>query len=438
MTLVACVPARREIVQPEVAQPGSGTTVRNMPGSTRKICQLISEVDHGSARPLPVANHTEQRAHLLGTDLGVSFAGPGPGEIHFLFGDTVPETQSRHAIADDAVAVARADADPDRCLDLTFYADAQHEYTPIRLNGFQLGIFDVPTSAFVVNGVTFGTFATNAGGSPLRPTRSVLGIAEQFPRKLTFDYVADLPPSKLMNVATVLVDDSWRPSAQPTRVLFFGTGLYRSARNVWLAAFPLGTLRTGAHVWFAGRSGGERVPGTEAGWAPGGDATWASAEQQARPLFDHDGADCMGELSVTWNRYLQKWLMLYNCSQPRGIVFRVAPQPWGPWSEPRVLFDPRADHGYCVFMHDEHPERDCPQGSPNPRDDLVSRDHGSNQYGGEYGPYVIDAFTRGSVKAHQTTIYFTMSTWNPYAVVLMKSTLAERSVPYSRALVFNH
>jgi hypothetical protein len=128
----------------------------------------------------------------------------------------------------------------------------------------------------------------------------------------------------------------------------------------------------------------------------------------------------MGELSVTWNPYLRKWLILYGCDSPRGINFRVADRPWGPWSAPTLVFDPRSptDGGYCLFIHDAVP---CPAGSPNPKDDL--REGGSGVFGGEYAPYLIDALTRGDVNARTTTIYFTMSTWNPYQVVLMRSTL---------------
>jgi hypothetical protein len=91
-----------------------------------------------------------------------------------------------------------------------------------------------------------------------------------------------------------------------------------------------------------------------------------------------------------------------------------------------VLFDPRADDGYCVFIHDARPGKHCPPESPNPRDALISRDRGgADAYGGEYGPYVIDAFTRGEA-GRQSTIYFTLSTWNPYQVVLMKASLTRR------------
>jgi hypothetical protein len=56
--------------------PHEMSDVRNVAGSTQKICQLIREVDNGHGTPLPVSNHTEERAHLSGTDLGVSFPGP--------------------------------------------------------------------------------------------------------------------------------------------------------------------------------------------------------------------------------------------------------------------------------------------------------------------------------------------------------------------------
>jgi hypothetical protein len=404
-----------------ISYPRSVSGVHSIAGSTRKICQLTGEVDNGFVKPVPVLSHTERRAHLSGTDLGVSFSEPTSGVIHFLFGDTMPLAHNVHTDSDDAVAVTRADVDPERCLDLVFYTDHRGEYEPVELAGFDLGSFDVPTSAFVLDGATFGTFATNAMGTPRRPTRSVLAVAEHFPQQLTFAYIADLPPSKMTNVSTVLVDDNWHPSSHPTKALFFGTGLYRSARNVFLAAFPLAEIRAGAHVWYAGR-----------GQASG--EKWSPAEEDAHPIFDRDGSPCMGELSVTWNRYIDRWLMLYNCDRPRGVLFRVAPEPWGPWSEPAVLFDPRADHGYCVFIHDEDPEKHCARGSPNPSDDLISRDHGSRSYGGEYGSYVIDGLTRGDVTHRTTIVYFTLSTWNPYQVVLMKSTLT-RSVSQREILL---
>jgi len=110
------------------------------------------------------------------------------------------------------------------------------------------------------------------------------------------------------------------------------------------------------------------------------------------------------------------WLLLYNAASPRGIVARVASSPWGPWSDPVLIFDPRADKlGYGNFMHD-----------PGGNDHLS--DCGRDQdVGGEYGPYLIDRYTQ---KEHlllggppQVYVYFVLSTWNPYNTMLMTATI---------------
>ena len=131
---------------------------------------------------------------------------------------------------------------------------------------------------------------------------------------------------------------------------------------------------------------------------------WSENERDAVALFAHPQ---IGELSVTWNAPLGVWLLLYNAGTPRGINARVAQHPWGPWSDSVVVFDPGwAGTGYGEFMH----VRDAPDGLSDPgRED---------EWGGEYGPYVIDRYTR-ALPGSQAAVYFTMSTWNPYNVMEM-------------------
>ena len=43
------------------------------------------------------------------------------------------------------------------------------------------------------------------------------------------------------------------------------------------------------------------------------------------------------------------------------------------------------------------------------------------QYGGEYAPYLVERFLR--YRDNTLTIYYLMSTWNPYVVVLMRTDL---------------
>jgi hypothetical protein len=118
-------------------------------------------------------------------------------------------------------------------------------------------------------------------------------------------------------------------------------------------------------------------------------------------------------MSATYNRFIRRWIMLYNCDiEPKGINVRVADQPWGPWSDPQILFDPQEDGGYCVFIHRSWNAENC---------DTLVREGFENDNGGAYGPYQFEDLAIGDDS--QTTIYFTMSTWRPYTVVLMKATL---------------
>jgi len=62
---------------------------------------------------------------------------------------------------------------------------------------------------------------------------------------------------------------------------------------------------------------------------------WSSKVKDATPLFDDVG----GDLSVSWNRHLDRWLAVHARAHPsREVVARAARRPEGPWSAPTVLF----------------------------------------------------------------------------------------------------
>src|SRR5262249_36236901 len=132
-------------------------------------------------------------------------------------------------------------------------------------------------------------------------------------------------------------------------------------------------------------------------------------ETDGLPIFYHNTAPDIGELSVHFNSFLNKWILLFNSGTPRGINFRVADRPWGPWSPSSVLFNPDDDRGYGYFMHSLR---------VTPDDGLSDPDR-IGWWGGEYGPYVIPSYLTGD--STSTTLYYAMSINNPYQVVLMKS-----------------
>jgi hypothetical protein len=110
------------------------------------------------------------------------------------------------------------------------------------------------------------------------------------------------------------------------------------------------------------------------------------------------------------------WLMTYDSRQPRGVIFRHAPTPWGPWSAQQIILAPQRDR-VRDFIH-----------QANSKDGLAGPVIGAGRadpeavQGGFYAPYVIERFTR--LAGDRLSIYFVLSTWNPYVVVLMRSSFS--------------
>jgi hypothetical protein len=60
---------------------------------------------------------------------------------------------------------------------------------------------------------------------------------------------------------------------------------------------------------------------------------WVADEADAIDLFEAP----VGELSVRWNSYYQRWLMMYLIDNEGLVVLRSAPEVVGPWDEPRIV-----------------------------------------------------------------------------------------------------
>ena len=103
--------------------------------------------------------------------------------------------------------------------------------------------------------------------------------------------------------------------------------------------------------------------------ADGATAKWSDRMADAVTVLD----GTIGELSVMWSTYLERWVMTY--SDAGTAYIREGVTPWGPWGDPIELI-PAADYPalYSPYM--------------NPR-------------------YVSD---------DGRTIYFTLSVWGPYNV----------------------
>ena len=365
------------------------------PGSVRKVCQLTGEWDR--QRAAPAHNRTESRFGLTGTDLGASFE--HGGRLWFLFGDTWPGAEGGDSVA------WTTDRTPEPGITLHFAASgsrfASPRVTMSEGRPVSTRFFEVPLDGFSADGNMYVFRSTEHYREAGREVmgRSILARAvngDPTDLRHLYDFSVVRHGGKFVNVSCVVVDEGLPglPFRGPA-LLAWGSGRYRCS-DAYLACVPLGSVEDRDRWWFSCGVDRARRP------------IWSADEADALALFSHPE---VGELSATWNAPLGVWLLLYNAGSPRGIVARAAEHPWGPWSTPVVAFDPGwPGTGYGAFMHVE----DAPDGLSDP-----GRDH---EWGGEYGPYVIDRYTR-ALPGGRAAVYLVLSTWNPYNVVEMRMVL---------------
>jgi hypothetical protein len=358
-------------------------------GSTVKVCQLTGEVDRQTRQP--TLSRTATRVGVAATDLGSSFE--HKGRLFFLFGDTWRVPDGRDAgVARDALAWT--DSRDLARITLDFLCRPDGKWQPLEVPGITHGPFEVPLNGVSIDNRMFVVFATGFR-PPVIAGRSVLAVSDNDGK--TFRQVYQLSDDKFRVVALVKADP-W--------LYITGIGKYRQD-SVCLARVKLDQILDRSAIrYFSGADDDGRP-------------RWSDKEGNAVFLFRHD---VVGEHSLAYCPTVERYVMLYNSVKPRGIVMRSAPQPWGPWSEIEIIFNPWRDKGYGAFMHEA--------GWFRASEDKLSDPGRVGTSGGEYGPYVMARYTTGD--ADGCRIYYTMSTWNPYQVVVMQSDLRLEVAPAAR------
>lgn len=450
--------------------------VQLVPGSTTPLVQLTGEhfqiQSDGIYHSAPTASATLSRYGVLGTDLG--HAMQLEDKIVLFFGDTVGAYrngdryyQSRgtptgvgdsigylpladfaqcHYIGDVAAQLAKGVASPSvspgACPVLHFFTNPTrpadgHVFASLVISGLaddeSQGTFRVPTSVLLYNDRAY-VFATTQI-QEARPVnafwlRSVLAKSDQSPRlwsesspptftKLytvsSHEPVADpanpppvdgggkfmFVPSALMDVAAIA--DARLTAALPrelqsTDVVFlWGTSWMGPRSDLYVAAVAANQLDSGTAKWFY----------------YAGNGRWSASERDAVAVL------ATGDVShpaVVWNAALGRFVLTRATNGQALAQFATAP--WGPWSDPVPLFSP-ADSWYAKLLHRPGQDRIVQSLVP-----IYARDGSvvampDGETGAVYGPYVIGSTTNAD---ETVTLYYTLSTWNPYQVFLMRST----------------
>lgn len=421
--LIAAAVVALLAIRPAFGAQGAGDAIQAtwIPGSTTKVEQLIGDCDYSELAKtglcVATPSRTLTRGNVLGTDLGPSFE--SGGRLIFLFGDTIGPVDGENYYASDTIASTTSTQAEGMFLE--FFTNSDNRPYFIRVPGIRMGVAEVPEAGIRLDNETYIACKTGTDvNAPDRTERaySVLTRFDETSRRFTLlRTISSMPDGRFVSLAL---------HSHGNDVLMYGLNAYR-ASNVYLASVAAGDLATGQGTrYFTGLVNDS--------------PTWSSSEADAvpvvidNPLGRPGDAPTIGNVSVAFSQDFGLWLMTYDGgAQSRttaGVYFTYAREPWGPWSKPQLIFNARRDGALGTFIHDP---------SIVPSDGLTGPTIGGNDPdttpGGAYAPFLIERFIK--VIGNRLYLYYTLSTWNPYTVLVMCSEF-EITEPMSRRRAVRH
>ena len=425
----------------------------------------------------PTISQTVTRADVLGQDTAYSFE--HDGEVIFLFGDTIGATTGHGDGVDFAPWTTVQNAFAYQAGDTMAWSTTGHAEDGLQLNYFMangsnpshalvvqpvyatsqcypdgscgtalpMGADDIPNSGISLGGQIYivassGTTSTGNGHdhatdysvlTKFDPTAQSFAAGRTISNAATGGHFVYLAMREFPLLPGLRI-----PGFNGDLVAVFGVGVYRHS-NIYLSIVPESGFESGAGTLY--------YTGTDKFGFP----TWGTNDNSTvMPVVTdlNPAMPTIGNLSVAYSQQLGLWLMTFdggrqpdatNPDSPgtTGVYFTYATQPWGPWATPQLIFNACQDHAlgkYIFYYAKTAAGNGCPTalppdtttypawagpGGPTIGPQTASGNPPLATRGGVYAPEMIERFTE--VQGNTLKIYYTLSTWNPYAVVEMES-----------------
>jgi hypothetical protein len=319
-------------------------------------------------------NKTEERYDIAGTDLGSIF--DMDGKLYYVFGDT---------FGADSVLPPGSGYTSNWRSNVVAYSTDMNPTDGIKFDGFLVdnngdakeiipskkiqsdNLTSIPTYGVAVNGKMYLYYmAVDSWGQPGYWNTSHSGVYGSNDEGTTWQLVESLKWSGESNFTQVaIVKPDQNKEVLGNDIYFYGVKAGRHSGVQLMKVSQDKIEDKNSYLYFSGI-------------ASGGMPEWSKDENEASDILETTA----GELSVVWNQDLERWLMTYINGSTTNIDIVEAENPWGPWTEPKVMVT-------------------------------------QSDYPGLYGSYMHPSFIKNEGKS----FYFTMSRWGPYNTYLMKADL---------------
>jgi Domain of unknown function (DUF4185) len=317
----------------------------------------------------PDSINKTDRFFVAGQDLGSMFQ--ANGKTWFVFGDTFGQRDEGMTGGGGTgwrsnTMAWTSDTDPSDGITFGGYIVDETGWAQELIPGKQVDNVEmtiIPTYGFAANGAMYLDFmSVKHWGDPGEWVTNYSGLAKSTDGGQTWTKL-DAPrwpgDSNFIQVSVTNIDGE---------LYFWGVTHGRFGGVALMKVAEADVEKQGAYRYFTGT-------------AADGTPQWSPDMAKAKVIVD----STVGELSVNWNEYLQRWLMTYTDGGGDGADLREAAAPWGPWSDAITLVS----------------ATDVP---------------------GLYAPYMLPAYTADGGR----TIYFALSKWGPYNVFWYRADLVEK------------
>ena len=306
------------------AAPGDHGTPFVLEGlsGVAEVCQLTG----------PGAHNDTSGVMIAGTDLGSMWE--ADGRLWFAFGDTFGQrdegmTGGGGTIWRSNTLAYTTDTDPTDCVTFDGWITDRVGWAQELLASRGGEVTVIPTYGFEAGGDMYIHYmSVSEWGPPGEWTTNLAGLARSTDGGQTWERLDDVTwpgEGSFQEVSVARVDDE---------LLFWGVPSGRLGGVSLMKVAEADVEDIEAYRYYAGLDAD-------------GQPSWSEDAADAVLIIDRP----TGELSVAWNEYLGRWLMTTMADDSDAVMYEGV-NPWGPWSEPHILYRQADLPGlYAPFMH---------------------------------------------------------------------------------------